>query len=478
MARILLTVHKFFPDHRAGTEVLTLKIAEELKRRGHEILIVTANPPDTDARLKPEHASQPPTRDYEVNGIRIHSIEEPLRLKDNKFSHEFYNPLIKQHFEGILAEFEPDLVHVMHAQNLSASIIEAAKEANLRVVLSPTDFWYICPVVQLKRPDGKVCEGPGPGAVKCLTCYTPELFPPEPEFRESVSSRFPNLKEGALGSIATSILYPTYIAYKWIPAARATCERPHAISSIANQADAISVPTKLMKRLMAENGIDDGLIHHIPFGIDTSKLEAYQDKIPSPIFRIGFIGTIYEHKGLDLLIKAFQRLEHFDRCELKVYGSKEQFPEYFKTIEDIVDSDPRTRSRISFLGTFPNDQLGGVLQEIDLLVVPSRWYENTPLVMQSALTTRTPLLATDLGGMSELVEHGKNGYLFPLNDHITLSEILDSLERDRKKLGQLRENIGQQRTIADMVNDLEGLYALEQKVAQGALAVEPTSMTD
>ena len=54
MKRVLLTAHKFFPGHRAGTEVLTLKVAQELIKRNYEVLVVCANPPDLDARLTDE----------------------------------------------------------------------------------------------------------------------------------------------------------------------------------------------------------------------------------------------------------------------------------------------------------------------------------------------------------------------------------------------------------------------------------------
>ena len=91
-------------------------------------------------------------------------------------------------------------------------------------------------------------------------------------------------------------------------------------------------------------------------------------------------------------------------------------------------------------------------------MVPSRWYENTPLVIQSALATRTPLIATDLGGMSELVKSGENGLLFKLNDEEDLARQLESILHDRSKLLEFRKNIGPQRTVLDMVNDLERLY--------------------
>lgn len=449
MAKVLLTVHKFFPDHRAGTEILTLKIAQTLKQRGHEVLVVTANPPDTDARYKEGEE----VKRYEYEGINVVSVEEPLRLKDNKFSFEYFNPNIGAFFSEILKSFQPDVVHVMHAQNLSASIVEAAKEAGVRVVLSPTDFWFICPVVQLKRPDGQVCEGPGPKGVNCLTCYTPHLVPPPSQFAEAFSKRFPKLNR----TIAAGA-YPAYAASKLPSAINATTARPRFLRDIANKCQAIGVPTMLMKRLFEKNGINPDLIHHIPFGIDTAPLLAYQNKTASEVLRIGFIGTIFEHKGVDLLVSAFQHLKQPDKAVLKIYGNANQFPEYFKKVQELAASHLPTSEKIQFPGTFPNDRFGEILQDLDVLVVPSRWYENTPLVMQSALATRTPLIATNLGGMSELIEPEKNGLLFALNDVAGLAAQLDKLIEQPQLLRSMQENIEPQRTIAEMVEDIERLY--------------------
>src|SRR5258708_39926420 len=89
MKRVLLTVHKFFPEHRAGTEVLTLKVAQELQSRGYETLVVTANPPDVDARRTEELRKKSETSEYVFEGIRVHEIGESLRLKNYTFRHEF-----------------------------------------------------------------------------------------------------------------------------------------------------------------------------------------------------------------------------------------------------------------------------------------------------------------------------------------------------------------------------------------------------
>ncbi|MBY0358868.1 MAG: glycosyltransferase [Candidatus Obscuribacterales bacterium] len=460
MRRVLLTVHKFFPEHRAGTEVLTLKVGQELMRRGYDVKIVTANPPDTDAR----HAVGAESGDYVYEGLPVHVIGESLRLKNFTFEHEFYHPEIKSHFKQILAEFKPDLLHIFHAQNLSSSIIEAATEAAVPVVCSTTDFWFVCPVVQLKRPDGSVCRGPEAGAANCLTCYTPELMPPKQEFLEALSKKYPLVQ--TLTSNSPSVIKDTvegslfefYKSRKWPAAKLATEKRPNFLKEMANRCRCIMVPTKLMRDIFIENGINAELIQQVPFGIDTEPLTPYQEKTPSSALRIGFIGTLFEHKGPDLLIQAFQELPENLDVVLKIYGDLEQFPEYGQKLRQMVQNGNKNNAKISFLGTFPNADFGSILQNLDVLVVPSRWYENTPLVIQSALATKTPLIVTNLGGMAEIVKHEFNGLVFTLNSVSSLKEQLLRVAEDRSFWQSLRDNIAPERTVPQMVDDIEAVY--------------------
>ncbi|CAN5481513.1 glycosyltransferase family 4 protein [soil metagenome] len=473
MRRVLLTVHKFFPEHKAGTEVLTLKVAQGLIARGYEVLVVTANPPDIDAR----HPSGEEWRDYVHEGVNVHSIEESLRLKGYTFKHEYYHQAIKEHFDGVLARFKPDLVHIFHAQNLTSSIIDSCEEAGVPIVSSLTDFWFVCPVVQLKRPDGALCRGPSPGAINCLTCYTPELIPPAAQLVEAVGKKLPfvanaiNSLPKPLQSTCARALQIGYSTFKMPAAIQATTQRPKALRLAANKNKAIMVPTKLMHDIFVENGIQEELLHHVPFGLDQSNLHGHQVKTHSDALRIGFIGTIFEHKGLDLLIKAFQKFPAQTAAVLRIYGDINQFPEYGQTIKRLIDLNP---DNIELCGTFPNAELGRILDNIDVLVVPSRWYENTPLVIQSALATKTPVVATNLGGMSELIKHEKNGLLFELNDYESLHIQLKRLVGDRALLRRFVENIAPERTIEAMVDDIETVY---EKVLRSDGATTPGSET-
>jgi len=467
MRRVLLTTHKFFPQHRAGTEVLTLKVAQDLQKRGYEVLVVTANPPDLDAR----HPSQTLTSDYVFEGVPVHVVEESLRLSGYDFAHEFVHTAIGEHFQKLLSDFKPDLVHIFHCQNLSASIIDVSVKAKIPVVFSATDFWFVCPVVQLKRPDGALCRGPAALATNCLTCYTPQLFPPAEQIKEAIEKKYKSVSETLkkaplLAKLAYNTAQLAYVSSKLPSAVTATVKRPDALKVRLNQVQKIMVPTQLMADIFCENGINAGLIQHVPFGLDTAPLLPFQKNYDEPTFlatqnrplKIGFIGTIFEHKGVDVLVKAFQALPPQTPAELTIYGDMKQFPDYASSIEKLVENSPQARNRIKFAGTFPNQELGGKLQNIDILVVPSRWYENTPLVIQSALTTRTPVVATDLGGMSELIHHNENGLLFPLNDHHALAREFLRLIEEPALLPTLMRNIKDERTMQEMVDEIEAVY--------------------
>ncbi|HEY9712003.1 MAG TPA: glycosyltransferase, partial [Chroococcales cyanobacterium] len=339
MRRVLLTVHKFFPEHRAGTEVLTLKVAQELQRRGTQVLVVTASPPDLDAR----HAVGPPSSDYVYEGVDVHVVGESLRLKNYTFAHEYFHPEIKQHFAEVLDSFQPTLVHIFHAQNLSASIIDACEEKGVPVICSTTDFWFVCPVVQLKRPDGALCRGPDASASNCLTCYTPELIPPREQVQEAIVKKYPAAAgllraiPGFMKGTVASTLRTAYWSTKLPEAVSATRHRPAVLRQAANRTGAIMVPTMLMRDIFVENGIREDLLHHVPFGLDTALLVEHQKKTASPVIRFAFIGTIFEHKGLDLLIEAFQHLPPESAARLTIYGDLNQFPEYGRRMKELAE---------------------------------------------------------------------------------------------------------------------------------------------
>ncbi len=81
-----------------------------------------------------------------------------------------------------------------------------------------------------------------------------------------------------------------------------------------------------------------------------------------------------------------------------------------------------TNPSIAFMGSFANDQVADVLSQIDVLVVLSIWYENSPLTIHEAFMAGIPVIASNIGGMAEHVHHMENGLLFEVGDPADLRQ--------------------------------------------------------
>jgi glycosyltransferase involved in cell wall biosynthesis len=169
---------------------------------------------------------------------------------------------------------------------------------------------------------------------------------------------------------------------------------------------------------------------------------------------VGFIGTIAPHKGCDLLIRAFKKLPPSMDASLTIHGNLQRFKPIVKRLRRLAGDD----ERIIFAGPFRREEVGRVLSEMDVLVVPSRWYENAPLVICEAFAAGVPVVATNLGTMPELVKHGENGLLFELDNAENLARQLRRLGEEPHLLEKLRSGIGPVKTVEENVDELEVLY--------------------
>ena len=174
--RILFTVHQFFPDHRAGVEIVTLGLAKELKKRGHEPYVLAAKRSVPGSGIEPGE-----TEDYDYEGIPVRRIGRPEEGLSRPYRLNYENEALAQRAREYALKVRPDLAHLMHLQGLSASIIPAFKKLGLPVVYTAADFWTVCPVVDLHRHDGVLCTGPEVShCVRCIASPQPGPTAEEP----------------------------------------------------------------------------------------------------------------------------------------------------------------------------------------------------------------------------------------------------------------------------------------------------------
>jgi glycosyltransferase involved in cell wall biosynthesis len=441
--KILLVAHQFFPEHYAGVEVLTIGLATAARARGHQPYVLAAK------RSVPINDIRPgEVEDYDFEGIPVRRVGRPTEGLARPYRLDYENEVMAKRASEYVRQIEPDVVHAMHLQGVSTSIIPALKEFDIPLVYTATDFWTICPVVDLRRHDGVMCEGPD--IAHCPRCIASR----HPASRmKAVVDRTPDVALRLAGTLSKSPLAGVVYPLQQLGALR---ERPHYIREKMDLVDYILAPTHLTRDLLLANGIGgEEKIRVSRYGIDTSKIARVprNHSVPPPL-RVGFMGTLAPHKGCDTLIKAFTSLPELD-ATLTIHGNLERFKRYMKQLRELAAGD----ERISFAGPFRRDRVGEVLSETDVLVVPSRWYENTPVVIYEAFAAKTPVVATDLGGMSEVVEHEKNGLLFELDSAEDLARQLRRLYEEQGLLERLRSGIGHVKTVEENLAELEELYA-------------------
>lgn len=462
--KILLTVHQFFPRHSSGTEVLTRDTGLELLARGHEVHVLTTAPTDQasiDVRYE----------DYDHRGLKVRAIGVPrLRSPLDRIRDEYDNDLVADHVRRYVGRVKPDVVHMFHLSRLSGAVIEVFRELGVPVVFTPTDFWAICVRNTLAKPSGELSTGPDEISSNCLECRGAEKLFPKEDLPEAAD------KQELYRKIAERALEKHEDEHPNMARVREMLFRTEYLRERFNAVDAILVPTKLMHRMLTSNGINEDLMTLSPYGMNTAGFEgSRRPRSGSDGLRMGFIGTIASQKGLDVLLRAFENLPKDNGATLRVCGNLKSFPGYAREVYALAGGDPR----INFAGTFPNEKMAEELRKIDVLVVPSTWYENTPLVIYSAFAAGIPVVASNMGGMAEVVSHEENGLLFEPGDPEDLKRQLERLNEEPGLVEQLGANAGAVRSVEDSVDEMLGLYERlgEKKARERERAREASRFT-
>jgi glycosyltransferase involved in cell wall biosynthesis len=442
--KFLLTVHQFYPAYSAGTEVLTLGVAKELARRGHQVCIFTAHP-SAEPLMDGDRFDE-----YMVDGIqvfRFHHAYVPMGGQQSLAEIEYDNHLAADYFAGVVARVAPDVIHFFHLCRLGAGLIDIAVSARIPAYYTPTDFWAICPTQQLLLPDGSTCSGPTPfggNCVKHLAILTSSRQV------AGISSVIPDRVVETLTRVVVAGRLPRH---RLALEASALSRRKGFIVARLNALHRIFSPTRLMTDTLLMHGVDSKRIEHMTYGIAVSGYieRARHIHADRPI-TFGFIGTLSPHKGCHILVEAFRGLDQ-SRARLEIYGNLADSPKYVAELQELAQG-----SAIEFRGTFPNASIGQVLAGIDAMIVPSLWQENTPLVVYSALAAKCPVVASDFRGMTEAVQNCQNGLVFSPGNVRELQEALQRLIDEPELLARLSANCQPPKSMAHYVSELLGGY--------------------
>lgn len=443
--KILLTTHQFLPDYTSGTEVLSFEVARELKRLGHDVRILTGWPAD-------EFVEPPAAYDeYEYEGVRVHRLYPPAFTEttvSERTRLEYDNPATAAAFTALTASWKPDIVHFFHLQRLSASIPLRCAQQAIACLYTATDFWSICPLNQLRLPDGQTCPGPEPDSANCVLHLALQGR------RAHLAPLYRWVPKKLVGAVLRIAPSDGQRASQNLGAARALQHRPDRMRRMLNVIDRIIAPTAFMAQRLKDFGASEQSIAVLGYGIDTTLYANRAPLLAGDRLRIGFIGTLHEHKGVHVLIDAVKLLDPAADFSVCVYGDESFYPDYVAQVKASAESDPRIR----FRSTFVRSELPRVINDFDVLVVPSTWSENTPLVIFAAQAAGRPVIGSNVAGIAEVVTDGVNGRLFDVGNPAALAAILGELVREPGRLKEMAVNAKPSKDISRYVADLLDLY--------------------
>jgi glycosyltransferase involved in cell wall biosynthesis len=171
-----------------------------------------------------------------------------------------------------------------------------------------------------------------------------------------------------------------------------------------------------------------------------------------------FFGQISRLKGIDVLLDAAELLEKDKTPGLRVeiHGDHSaQPPELRATFEKRLESMPDI---VRFCGPYENTRVHQLMRTASAVLVPSIWWENSPLVIQEALLNRRPLITSDIGGMAEKVRDGVDGFHFRAGSAHALADILKRIARNPTTLSALQATMAVPPTLQETTMETLRVY--------------------
>lgn len=435
--KILMATHHFPPRHTGGVEWITLHAARWLQSHGHAVEVVCVE------EILPTASGEVQVKVDEDLGVKVYRLSIPSPFETGNFHQRYWNESIGAWFSGFFEKDRPDLVHLHSGYLLTVSPLATAQELHIPTVISLHDYWTICPRIQLLHPDGTRCAGPSPE--HCAWCLRTE----QRRYREP-----DRLSGGLLGRWMEKPAAARLLGGSSVQRIK---ERQSTIMQVLQRCSAILAHARLARDLVLQTGVEGGRVLLSPYGLDIS---AWPDPLPpkneSITLRIGYLGNLIPTKGADVLVKAFRFLKTPRPVELRIYGDLEKDPAFGNKLQQLAGGD----ERIHFLGRYENTRVPYLMQDIDVLVVPSLWNETGPLVTLEGLACRTPVVVSDIPNMVHQVRAEEDGLVFQTGNAVSLVGQLERLAGEPELLERLRNGIQPVRSLDEQMQDWLVAYNL------------------
>lgn len=390
--KILYIVNQFFPLFHTGSERLTLDTAKQIQRMGHFVTVLTyePNPPLETLDKKSQHKEKESVKGFEKLDKYLMKKEYQyqtipvIAFKYTKHTLGFriFDPNLEKYLYDIVKKF--DLIHFTHPM-FFCSALKACKKLGIPTVLTLSDTWLLSPR-SLVTSNFQLCDGPEEGR-KCMRdCY----------YGEEVLRRYKEAK------------------------------------FFFDNVDCVFASSEFGRRIFLENDWKRNM-EVIHYSRDYSNVKILGE--PKQLV-FGFMSSLIWNKGADVLVKAFKKVEN-DKIKLKIFGRGDERDPYLKDLRRLSKDD----KRIEFSGTFDHTNLPEVMRQFSVVVVPSSYRDNYPLVVQESLAYQKPVIGSKNGGIPESIEEGVNGYLFEPGNVDELAKIIFTISKNPEIIQKLKKGI-------------------------------------
>jgi glycosyltransferase involved in cell wall biosynthesis len=400
----VLMLAQFYPPVLGGEERHVASLSEELVKRGHRVAVATLQQPG----LNEEEL---------VGGVQIHRLPSTLqragflyRDPERRHASPFPDPETTLALRRLVRQFEPDIVH---AHNwLVYSYLPLKRWAGVPLVLTLHDYSLVCAIKRLMYKDQQPCNGPA--FSKCLACSREHYGPTGP---------------------------PTYLANSLM----GSIER-----RLVDHYITVSQATARGNGLLPGSGIQYQVIpNFLPDDFDAQKedIHSLTQQLPEDGYLL-YVGDLSRDKGVHVLLEAYAMLA--EAPPLVLIGRKtETTPE-------------RLPENVIVFNSWPHKAVLEAWERCSIAFAPSVWPEPFGIVVIEAMSASRPVIASDIGGLADIVADGETGRLVNPGNAGELCQVIERLLQNptlQRQLGQAGRQRVERFRARRVVPQIEQVYS-------------------
>ena len=391
----ILIINRYFCELSA-VESLAWKTFNDLKAKGHDVYFFATD-------RKPYYIEN-----YEYSKYFPKNRYSTIEYLKNPLSY-YWDFEAANKLEKILEVVKPDVVHVN--QTITLSTIKVLKNHNIPIVWTLHDPAIACPATTMKLNNNKYCNNflcKNHQYYNCLihTCQNNRL---EPSIRKTIRS---------------------YVNY---------------YSGLYREVDLYITPSVALKDLIVSSncGINEKQICVLNNFIDT-KENTFEKVIDKDSYFL-FVGRIVEEKGIRCLMEAIKGLPRDILYVIAGAGNLEEYVRNFIETNNLHN--------VKCLGYVKQDNIHKLYQSAIATIVPSNFFEIFGMINIESFINKTPVIGSNIGGIPEIVENNKNGFIFDIDNTEQLKNCILTYWNNIELAKQHGEN-GYKKVIENYTQDI------------------------